>query len=440
MVTHITSKDREPLSGLVERVTFHSPESGFCVLRVKAKGHRDQVSVVGTLPQVRAGEWLEAEGRWIINRDFGQQFKAEVLRCIAPNTIEGIEKYLASGLIKGIGPAFAGRLVSHFGQQVLEVIETCPERLLEVDGIGPLRQNKIRTAWAEQKAVRDIMVFMHSHGVSTSQAFRIFKTYGQGAIQKVTEDPYCLARDIRGIGFKTADKIAANLGVEKESELRARAGIEYILQGLTDEGHCAYPRDQLIKAAVKMLEIPEPVIQLALEYGIQQRRLVEQPRGTESSLIYLAGLEHAEKQLANRVIGLCRGNHPCPDLQVEKAIQWVEEKTGLQLASQQREALRIATNSKVMVVTGGPGVGITTLIDAIVRIMRAKKLKVMLAAPTGRAAKRMTEATGLAAKTIHRLLEFDPATFAFKHDADHPLKGDLFIIDETSMLDVVLAY
>jgi exodeoxyribonuclease V alpha subunit len=219
----------ERLSGLIERVTFHSYESGFCVLQVRVKGQQDLLTVVGTLPQAQAGEWIEAEGRWTVNRDYGQQFRAETLRTTAPATAEGIEKYLASGLIKGIGPAFAQRLVKRFGTAVLEVIESTPQRLFEVEGIGPLRHAKITAAWAEQKVVREIMVFLHSHGVSTSRAFRIYKTYGNEAIEKVSQDPHRLARDIVGIGFKTADKIAESLGVGRQSELRAQAGIEYVL-------------------------------------------------------------------------------------------------------------------------------------------------------------------------------------------------------------------
>ena len=428
------------LSGLVERVTYHNEESGFCVLRVKARDHRDLITVVGTLPEVRAGEWIEAQGRWTIDRDYGQQFRAEILRTTAPNTLEGMEKYLASGLIKGIGPAFAGRLVKHFGEQVLDTIEQNPGRLTEVKGIGKIRQKKITTAWQEQRIIREIMVFLHSHDVSTSRAFRIYKAYGSEAIDKVREDPYRLARDIRGIGFKSADKIAESLGIGKQSDLRARAGIEYVLQQFTDEGHCGCDRQKLSKTTVKILEIPQDIVASAVDYLLQQRRIVQHDQESDATLIFLAGLDHAEQELAVCLTGLSQGNHPCPDIKVEKAIQWVKERSGLQLAPQQQEAVKMAAHHKVMVITGGPGVGKTTVVDAICKIMQAKKLNVVLAAPTGRAAKRMSEATGLAAKTIHRLLEYEPATSGFKHDGNKPLKGDVFVIDETSMLDVVLAY
>ncbi len=430
----------EQVSGLVERVTFHSDESGFCVLRVKVRGHRDHITVVGTSPQVQAGEWLEAEGRWAIDRDYGQQFKAEILRTAAPNTLEGMEKYLGSGLIKGIGPVFAERLVKHFKQEVLNIIEAEPQRLREVEGIGPIRHSKITTAWAEQRIVREIMVFLHSHGVSTSRAVRIYKAYSDKAIETVLENPYCLARDIRGIGFKSADKIAESLGIGKESDLRARAGIEYVLQTLTDDGHCGYPRKELVKMASKMLEIPDIICDHAVDYLLQEGRVVQHKRENESDLIYLAGLDRAEDKLAAHLAELCKASHPCPEIKIEKAIQWVEQKVRIQLAPEQQKAIKIAVQSKVMVITGGPGVGKTTVVNSIVKIMRAKKLEVILAAPTGRAAKRMMETTGIEAKTIHRLLEFDPATGEFKHNGDKPLKGDVFIIDETSMMDLLLAY
>ena len=434
------SKPRaEQLSGLIERVTFHSDESGFCVLRVKAKGHRDQQTVIGTLPQVRAGEWFEAEGRWTVDSEHGQQFRAEILHTTAPVTTPGIERYLASGLIKGIGPAFAQRLVNRFGERVLDVIESTPKRLMEVKGIGKGRHDRIVSAWAEQRVIREIMVFLHSHGVSTSRAFRIYKTYGNDAIEKVSQDPYRLARDIHGIGFKTADTIAESLGIDRQSLLRGQAGLEYVLQELTGEGHCGSPRDELIQAAVKVLEIPAEIVESALEEILQAQRVVLHARAEGAPLVYLAGLDAAEQKLATSLFELSCGDHPCPEIKVEKAVAWVERKVGLQLAPQQRDAIWLACRSKVLVITGGPGVGKTTVVNSIVQIMQAKRLTVVLAAPTGRAAKRMAEATRTEAKTIHRLLEFDPATMAFRHNESHPLEGDLFIIDEASMLDVVLA-
>jgi exodeoxyribonuclease V alpha subunit len=433
----------DQIAGLVERVTFHSDESGFCVLRIKARGHRELVTVVGTLPEVRAGEWLEAQGGWTIDKEYGQQFRAEILRTMPPTTVEGIEKYLASGMIKGIGPVLAGRIVKAYKERTFEIIDADPHSLTYVDGIGPTRKKKITEAWAEQKAVREIMVFLHGHKVSTSRAFRIFKAYGNEAIEKVREDPYRLARDIDGIGFKTADVIAESVGIGKQSDLRARAGVEYTLQELTGEGHCGYGREELVAMAVKLLEIPDEIIQTAVEYLLKDKRIVARTLDSDAGplpAVFLAGLDSAEKNLAESLIARQAGKHPCPQIDIEKAIAWVEGKASIQLAAQQRQAIELACRSKVLVITGGPGVGKTTIINSIVKIMKAKKLKVLMAAPTGRAAKRMAEATGCEAKTIHRLLVFDPKTFQFKHNAEHPLEGDVFIIDETSMLDITLAW
>jgi exodeoxyribonuclease V alpha subunit len=430
----------ETLTGVIERITFSSPESGFHVLKVEVRGHTDLVTVIGTSTEVRAGEWLDASGRWFVDSKHGQQFKAETLRTTRPNTVEGVQRYLASGLIKGIGPKFAERMVAHFGIEIFEIIEKAPERLREVTGIGAGRQGKILSAWKEQKAVREIMVFLHSHGVTTSRAFRIYKAYGDGSIEKVREDPYRLARDIWGIGFKTADQIAMSVGIGKLSDLRARAGVEYVLQDLTNDGHCAFPREGLVKKAVTMLEIPADIVERAVDFESETERLVEVPQADGQRLVYLAALEVAERKLARLIVSLSRGIHPCLRIDMDRAIPWVEAKVGLTLARSQREALEQAMSSKVMVITGGPGVGKTTLVNSILQIFRAKKLDVILCAPTGRAAKRLTETTGLTATTIHRLLEFDPATNGFKHDAANPLDGDVFVIDETSMVDLTLAY
>ena len=430
----------DQLSGLVERVTFHSTESGFCVLRTKVRGHRDLVTLVGTLAEVHAGEWVEAQGRWVVDAQHGQQFKAERLRTAPPHTIEGMQRYLGSGLVRGIGPAFARRLVHHFKQAVFEVIDTQPDRLQEVSGIGPMRQACITAAWAEQREIRRIMVFLHSHGVGTSRAFRIYRTYGSSAIDTVRQDPYCLARDIRGVGFKTADQVAASLGIDRQSPLRARAGVEYVLQQLSEEGHCGRGRDELVRLAVEILAIPDPIVQAAVDQAIDEQRIVQHRRPDGSALIYLARFEHAERQLTDDLIRLGQGPHPCPSIDIDKAVQWVQRQAGLQFGADQRQALEQATRHKVLVTTGGPGVGKTTLVRAIVKIMQAKGLKVVLAAPTGRAARRLGEVTSLAARTIHRLLEFDPATAGFKHDAEKPLSGDVFIIDETSMVDLLLAH
>jgi exodeoxyribonuclease V alpha subunit len=428
------------VTGVIERVTFHNEESGFCVLRVRVRGRQVPFTVVGTAPRVAEGEWLDARGRWVVDARHGQQLRAVELRTTAPDTPLGIETYLSSKAVRGIGPALAARLVKAFGVDVFRVIEEEPDRLREVDGIGPGRQAMIAAAWHEQKAVREIMVFLHSHGVSATRAFRIFKTYGEAAIETVQHDPYCLARDIRGIGFLTADRIAERLGVDRHSELRARAGLEWVLQELTNDGHCAYPRTDLVERAAGMLEMPAEIVAAALQRSIAEGRLVRRDSGGGGELVYLAGLDLAERSLASNLVALASGRHPCPRIDLDAAVLWVERQRGITLAPAQRSALALATTVKVLVITGGPGVGKTTLVDAIVRVLTAKKLRVELCAPTGRAAKRLAEATGHEAKTIHRLLAVDPATGAFRHTPDHPLELDVLVADETSMIDLPLAH
>ena len=436
----IVGDSGESLTGLVERVTFHSEESGFCVVKVSVRGRKELCTVVGTVPAVSVGEWLNATGRWGVDPRHGAQFKADQIRTSAPDNADGIERYLASGLIKGIGPAFAARLVRKFGKDVFTVIAEKPARLREVAGIGAGRQRAIAESFRSQKAVREIMVFLHSHGVSSARAYRIFKTYGEDAIEKVQADPYCLARDIRGIGFRTADLIASRVGVEPQSELRARAGVEFTLQELTRDGHCAYPAEDLAKKASELLAIPREITASAIDHGVAAGRLARHPGRDGLPLVYLAPIDEAETELARNLARLARGRHPLPAVDFDKASDWVETRVGITLSPTQRAALAQALAAKVMVITGGPGVGKTTLVNAIVRIFRAKKLEVVLCAPTGRAAKRMSDTSGIEAKTIHRLLEFDPASLAFKRDANRPLSGNLIVVDEASMLDVILCH
>jgi len=428
---------REPLSGLVERVTFHSPETGFCVLRLKVRGQRDLVTLVGHSASISAGEFVQASGVWINDRNHGLQFKADFLRATPPTTAEGIEKYLGSGLIKGIGPVYAKKLVKAFGESVFDVIEQEPDKLRQVTGIGPKRAQRIIAGWADQKIIREIMVFLHSHGVGTSRAVRIFKTYGPDAIQLITENPYRLARDIRGIGFKTADAIAFRLGIEKTAMIRARAGISYALAEATDEGHCGLPTAELLPLAAKLLDIDAPIVETALGLELAEGIVVADTLGGEPC-VFLAGLYRAELAIADRLRRLASGTVSWPAIDAEKAIPWVEEKAGITLAEGQREALRRAVASKLMVITGGPGVGKTTLVNSILTVLKAKHVSIALAAPTGRAAKRLTESTGLEAKTIHRLLETDPKAGGFKRDETYPLDCDLLVVDETSMVDVPL--
>ncbi len=433
----VSTPNTEVFAGLVERVTFHNDENGFCVLRVKARGKRDLITVIGHAAAISAGEFIQASGEWINDRTHGVQFRARFLKAMAPTTTEGIEKYLASGMIRGIGPVYAKKLVRAFKEQVFDVIESEPHRLQEVTGIGQKRADAIIAGWAEQLAIREIMIFLHAHGVSTSRAVRIFKTYGADAVQTISEDPYRLARDIRGIGFRTADAIAMKLGIEKIAMIRARAGISFALTEAIDDGHCGLPRDELLPLAVKLLDIPAGIVEDALHEELRQGVIIADQL-EERACVFLAGLYRAEQSIAARLKAIARGGLPWPRIDADKAIPWVEEKTGLALAESQQVAIRTALASKAMVITGGPGVGKTTLVNAILRILTAKKVELLLCAPTGRAAKRMTETTGREAKTIHRLLETDPKTGSFRRNEENPLSCDLLIVDETSMVDIVL--
>src|SRR6202048_2811407 len=428
---------QEVLAGLVERVTYHNVENGFCVLRAKARGHRDVVTVVGHAATIAAGEWITASGEWVNDHTHGQQFKARFMRTSAPTSADGIEKYFSSGMIRGIGPAYAKKLLRAFGEKVFDIIEATPDRLREVDGIGPVRAKRITDAWAEQKIVREIMVFLHSHGVGTARAVRIYKTYGPDAIQVMTENPYRLARDIRGIGFKTADAIAMKLGIAKTAMIRVRAGISYALTEAMDEGHCGLPTDELVPLAEKLLEVPMELVRAALDLETSEGTVVADSVG-ETRCLFLAGLHRAERIIAERLGQLANGKLPWAWIDPDKALPWVEGRVGLALAESQVAAIKLALMSKTLVMTGGPGVGKTTIVKGILRILAAKGVQLLLCAPTGRAAKRMTEATGFEAKTIHRLLEADPKTGGFKRGDDNPLDCDLLVIDEASMVDVML--
>src|SRR6185312_333747 len=388
------------LTGLIERVTFFSEESGFCVLQVKAEGHRDLVTVVGSAPTVSAGEWLTAEGDWVIDKEHGRQLKAFHLRTMPPNTREGIEKYLGSGMVKGIGPVYAKKLIARFGEELFEVIEKTPNSLEQVEGIGLKRKVKIAQAWSDQRAIRDIMLFLHAHGVGTSRAVRIHKMYGAEAIEKVRKNPYVLAEDIPGIGFKTSDEVAQKLGIPRDSVYRACAGLRHVLLEAGQDGHCALPGTGLLAKAVQLLEIAEPVVEQALSHMVTKGDFIFERIGTDV-LVFLPYLARAEREIAQRIVQLSRSNPAFPSVDFEEAVVWCEERTAKRLAPSQREALRHVLNNRLSVITGGPGVGKTTLVRSLITILQAKKVRCALCAPTGRAAKRLTESTGAEAKTIH---------------------------------------
>ncbi|TXN17223.1 ATP-dependent RecD-like DNA helicase [Methylobacterium sp. WL122] len=428
----------ESLAGTVERVTFHNSETGFCVLKVHARGKRDLVPVIGHAPAIGAGEWITATGIWFTDRQHGLQFKADTLTVTPPTGVDGIEKYLASGSMRGIGPAMAKRIVAQFGEGTFEIIEAEPDRLREVGGIGPKRAEKIVSGWGEQKAVREIMLFLHAHGVGTARAVRIFKTYGYDAIRVMTEDPYCLARDIRGIGFRTADAIAMRLGLTKEAPQRLRAGVSFALQTAMDEGNCALPIERLIALAQKLLEVEAPLVRTAVsDELIRSEEVIADTIGDEAC-VFLKGLHGAERAIAERLNARVTGQPPWPAIDFGKAQPWVEERTSKALSPSQGQAIRLLLGAKLAVMTGGPGVGKTSTLDALLRILVAKGVRVLLAAPTGRAAKRMTEQTRIEAKTIHRLLEIDSKRGGFTRNEENPLECDLLVLDEVSMLDVPL--
>lgn len=427
------------LAGLVERVTFFNEENGFCILKVRARGHADVIAVIGSAPAVSPGEWIDARGHWVQDREFGRQFKADHLNVTPPDSPEGIERYLASGLVKGVGPTYARKLVARFNTGIFDVIENASARLQEIDGIGPKRRQRIKQAWNEQKAVRKIMVFLHGNGVSTARAVRIHKTYGDEAIEIVRADPYRLARDIRGIGFKTADQIAQRLGLALDAPARIDAGLQHVLVQATDNGHCALPVDVLRDEATRLLSVDSTLVLAGIDRSLSSRDLIRERVG-DADLLFLPHLRHAEHAIAHRLLRSAQARPPYPDIDAATDLAAVEARTGQALAPSQRDAVLAALRHRVLVITGGPGVGKTTILRTLLALLTQRKVRCLLAAPTGRAARRMAEATGLPAQTIHRLLEVNPGTGGFLRKEDNQLATDLLVIDEASMVDVPLLH
>ncbi|SEM22999.1 exodeoxyribonuclease V alpha subunit [Syntrophus gentianae] len=437
------------LQGHIERVTFINEENGYTVARVKVPGRREPVTVVGGMMNPMPGEKVRMKGEWTNHPRFGEQFRIVFCESSVPATVYGIEKYLGSGLIKGIGPVMARRMVERFGEATLEIIESESSRLLEVEGIGEKRVAMILKAWEEQREIRAIMLFLQSHGVSASYASRIFRQYGNAAVKVLQENPYRLATDIFGVGFLTADRIAEKMGFARDSRLRAEAGILFVLHELADEGHVLYPAELLIRKCQEILEIDPEIIAAALEAAAGERRIVieeglafpeAQPELIRDRAVYLAKYHLSETQAAARLKTLLTTPSALRPIDGEKTLVWVQEKLSLRLADNQIEAIRAAVSNKVLVITGGPGTGKTTIINAILRIFSASGAKILLAAPTGRATKRMSEATGREAKTIHRLLEYSPQKGGFQKDETSPLDCQVLIVDEASMIDVILMH
>ncbi|MGF1341619.1 MULTISPECIES: ATP-dependent RecD-like DNA helicase [unclassified Streptomyces] len=437
------------LEGVLERITYANEENGYTVARVDTgRGSGDLLTVVGSLLGAQPGESLRMEGRWASHPQFGKQFQVDNYTTVLPATIQGIRRYLGSGLIKGIGPVMADRITTHFGVDTLDIIEQHPKRLVEVPGLGPKRTKMIAAAWEEQKAIKEVMVFLQSVGVSTSIAVRIYKKYEDASISVVRNQPYRLAADVWGIGFLTADRIAQAVGIPHDSPERVKAGLQYALSQSTDQGHCFLPEERLIADGVKLLQVDtglviECLAELAEDpEGVVREKVPGPEDGQPVTAVYLVPFHRAEISLATQVRRLLHtpeDRMPAfGDVDWDKALAWLARRTGAKLAPEQEAAVRLALSRKVAVLTGGPGCGKSFTVRSVVELARAKHAKVVLAAPTGRAAKRLSELTGAEASTVHRLLELKPGGDA-AYDRERPLDADLVVVDEASMLDLLLA-
>ena len=433
------------LQGVIERLTFHSEETGYAIARLKVPKAQDLITIVGNFANIQAGQTLALEGIWRSHPKYGDQFQVNQYRETKPATLTGIEKYLGSGLIKGVGPVTAKRIVAHFGLETLEIIETQIERLIEVPGIAKKRVKMIQTAWETQKSIKEVMVFLQGHGVSTTYAVKIYKQYGNNSISTVTENPYKLATDIYGIGFFTADAIARNIGIEINSEFRIIAGIFHSLGAAAEEGHCYLPQPELIERTVKLLTLeeyqptPDTIEALTHQLAINDQ-LIMHGDSQGQFICYKPTYFHTEQNLAERVYQLLQRK---PNIDLERVNSWIDRYTNqknIQLSSKQRAAVEMAASSSVLILTGGPGTGKTTTTRTIVALWKAMGKEIALASPTGRAAQRLQEVTGCEAKTIHRFLEFDPSSMGFKRNQEYPLTANAIAIDEASMLDLFLAF
>ena len=424
------------LSGQVDHVVYHSNESGFSVLRVSVSGRREPATVVGHAISVQPGQIVRAVGSWRNDRSWGHQFRADHLDVLLPSTADGIEAYLGSGLIKGLGRGLARRLLSAFGDDLLDVIENTPERLASVSGIGHELATRISDTWQQQQAVRDIMIFLHSHGLSPLRASRIFEVYGDAAVERVSANPYALARDVRSIGFHAADDVAARLGIARDSPLRVRAAITHVLLEALDAGHAGRPRSEIRQNVAELLAVTEDAVEAAIEAELDGGS-VKAADVDSAACLFLGDVFDAETSIAQRLTCLAKGPLPWPPVAVDDALTWIQERLAIDLAAAQEDAVASALTSKVLIITGGPGTGKTTLVRSILAALPTADLEVVLAAPTGRAARRLTESTGHEARTLHRLLEAEPGK-GFRRNAHRPLECELIVVDEMSMVDIVL--
>lgn len=422
----------DQIFGYIERITYTNPENGFTVARLKQPRRQELTTIVGTMPGLQPGENVRLQGEWKTNPTHGLQFVVKTCHVETPSDVVGIQKYLESGMVRGIGPVYAERIVKMFGEKTLDVIDQTPEFLLEISGIGEKRVEKIKRCWQEQKAIRHVMLFLQKHGVSPAFAQKLYKLYGDETVERLQENPYTLAREIRGIGFKSADKIAEKLGFPKDATQRIDSGIEYVLLELSEEGHTCYPLAKLVEKAQEMLEVD---VQERMEVLAQEERIV-----IEEETVWLKGLWLCEKGIVRELDRLMEGRSRLREVNAEKAVSWVEEQLNMQLAENQKEAVKRSLEAKFHIITGGPGTGKSTITKAILTITEKLSRQIILTAPTGRAAKRMSEITRREALTIHSLLKFDFSQKGFKHNRDNPLVCDLIVIDEASMIDTSLMY
>ncbi|MBN1516487.1 ATP-dependent RecD-like DNA helicase [Candidatus Sumerlaeota bacterium] len=429
------------VSGVLERVTFYNPENHYTIARLDAEGHHGLITIVGNLVGATVGDCLDVRGRWKSHPQYGPQIEVESFRPVLPASAKGLEKYLGSGLIPGIGKKYAACIVAKFGVDVAAVLDNDPDLLGEVDGIGPKRLEQIKKAWGEQRSIRDLMVFLQHHDIPLTHASRIFRTYGEKAALILQKNPYQLAIDIAGIGFRTADAMAGRLGIPRDAPQRMEAGVLHLLKDRADDGHCFLPHEELLDGAMQLLEIDDPApVNTALKRLHEEEKIHLEKLPDETKAVYLHYLWRFESAIARLIGGLLTTGKSLPELDVNAEIERFQREYNFQLAPEQRTAVEQALRGGVLIVTGGPGTGKTTLIRAIIEILRRAGASIRLCAPTGRAAKRLGEVTRMEAATIHRLLKFNPRTTAFEHNSNHPLKCHLLIVDESSMLDAPLAF